>query len=98
VTSFFVEIRGRWAWSSAAAHVAGKDDGLVRVGPLLKRAGDWREFLSAGLEADEAGRFRRHERTGRPLGQARFLERIEKTLGRVIRPNKRGPKAKSVEN
>ena len=87
----------RWAWSSAAAHVAGKDDGLVRVRPLLKRAGDWREFLSAGLEADEAERFRRHERTGRPLGQARFLERIEKTLGRVIRPNKRGPKPKNAE-
>ena len=88
----------RWAWSSAAAHMAGKDDGLVRVGPLLKRAGDWREFLSEGLEADEAERFRRHERTGRPLGQARFLERIEKTLGRVIRPNKRGPKPKNAEN
>jgi len=87
----------RWAWSSAAAHVAGKDDGLVRVGPLLKRAGDWREFLSAGMEADEAELFRRHERTGRPLGQARFLERIEKTLGRVIRPNKRGPKPMNAE-
>ncbi len=77
--------------------MAGKDDGLVRVGPLLKRAGDWRAFLCEGLEADEAELFRRHERTGRPLGQARFLERIEKTLGRVIRPNKRGPKPKNVE-
>ena len=25
----------RWRWSSAAAHVAGRDDGLVRVAPLL---------------------------------------------------------------
>jgi len=56
-----------------------------------------REFLRAGLEADEAERFRRHERTGRPLGPASFLERIEKTLGRVIRPHKRGPKPKSAE-
>lgn len=76
----------RWPWSSAAAHVAGKDDGLARVGPLLERAGDWRDFLSEGLTADEVELFRRHERTGRPLGEARFLERIEKTLKRVIRP------------
>jgi len=27
----------------------------------------------------------------RPLGQARFREPIEKTLGRVLRPNKRAP-------
>ncbi len=87
----------RWAWSSAAAHVVGKDDGLVCVRPLLQRAGDWRAFLSEGLEADEAELFRHHERTGRPLGQARFLDRIEKTLGRVIRPHKRGPKPKNAE-
>ncbi len=82
----------RWRWSSAAAHVAGRDDGLVRVGPLLERAGDWRQFLSEGLDADEVELFRRHERTGRPLGQTPFLERLEKTLQRVIRPRKRGPR------
>ena len=35
---------------------------------------------------------------GRDGDQARFRERIEKTLGRVLRPNKRGPKPKSAEN
>jgi putative transposase len=86
----------RWPWSSAAAHMAGKDDGLVRVRPLLERAGDWRDFLSEGLAADEVELFRCHERTGRPLGEARFLERIEKTLKRVIRPRKRGPRPKNA--
>ena len=28
-----------WAWSSARAHLAGEDDGLVRVAPLLDRVG-----------------------------------------------------------
>ena len=32
----------RWPWSSAAAHVAGRDDALVRVAPLLERVKDWR--------------------------------------------------------
>ncbi len=88
----------RWPWSSAAAHVAGKDDSLVRVGPLLERVGHWREFLHAGLAAEEADLFRCHERTGQPLGPARFLERIEKTLGRVIRPHKRGPKPRNADD
>jgi putative transposase len=84
----------RWAWSSAAAHIAGQDDALVRVKPLLKRTGDWREFLTEGLEVDDAELFRRHERTGRPLGEAPFLERIEKALGRMVRPRKAGRKPK----
>jgi putative transposase len=84
----------RWPWSSAPAHVAGRDDGLVRVGPLLERVDDWRAFLLEGLGAEEAEILRRHERTGRPLGEPSFLERIEQSLGRVVRPNRRGPKPK----
>jgi len=84
----------RWRWSSAAAHVAGRDDGLVRVTPLLKRVKDWREFLMETLEADEAELLRCHERTGRPLGKPAFLDRVEATLGRIVRPAKRGRKPK----
>jgi putative transposase len=48
------------------------------------------------LEA-EAEFWRSHERTGRPLGEAQFLDRIEKVLGRSVRPAKPGPKAKKKE-
>ena len=41
--------------------------------------------------------FRDHERAGRPLGQARFLDRLEKALGRTVRPIKPGPKVKGKE-
>ncbi len=44
----------RWRWSSAAAHVAGRNDGLVDVGPMLKRVNNWREYLAAGLEPEQA--------------------------------------------
>ena len=30
-----------WPWSSARAHLAGQDDPLVKVGPLLAMIGDW---------------------------------------------------------
>ena len=75
----------RWPWSSAAAHVGGRDDRLVRVAPLLKRVDDWRAFLAAGTRAEDGALLARHERTGRPLGDARFVARLERRLGRVLR-------------
>jgi putative transposase len=82
----------RWRWSSAAAHVAGRDDDLVRVEPLLDRVQDWRQFLAEGLPTEEVELLRRHARTGRPLGETAFLDRIERLLHRVVRPAKPGPK------
>ena len=40
----------RYRWSSAAAHLKGRDDGLVRVDPLLELAGDWNKFLAKPTE------------------------------------------------
>lgn len=87
----------RWRWSSAAAHVAGRDDDLVRVAPLLKRERNWRQYLLEPLEAAEAELWHRHERTGRPLGEPAFLDRIEGMLGRIVRPGKPGRKPKPQE-
>lgn len=86
-----------WRWSSAAAHVGEVDDALVRVKPLLERVRDWREYLMEPLEAEQEQRWHRHERTGRPLGESEFLDRIEGILGRCVRPAKRGPKPKEQE-
>src|SRR5882672_4557138 len=41
-----------WAWSSARAHLAGRDDGLVRVAPLLDRVGRFTDLV--GVESGEA--------------------------------------------
>jgi putative transposase len=84
----------RWRWSSAAAHVAGRNDRLVDVAPLLARVGDWRSYLASGLSVEEANLLRGHERTGRPLGSLSFLKRIESRLGRVIRKKPPGRKPK----
>ncbi len=81
-----------YRWSSARAHVAGKDDALVKVAPLLERIGDWKAFLSSGLSRMEATAIRRHERTGRPLGSEEFIIRIERLLNRTLRRQKPGPR------
>ena len=84
-----------WRWSSARAHLAGADDELVRVRPLLALAPDWPDFLAAGLGEDEHAAIRAGERTGRPLGSARFIARLEKRLDRPLARRKPGPKPKA---
>ncbi|MBU0499848.1 MAG: transposase [Gammaproteobacteria bacterium] len=82
-----------WSWSSIAAHLLGKDDGLVKVAPLLERYGDFAAFL--GQCEDEPTAFnalRRSETTGRPLGSEEWIEGLEKQTSRILKPQKRGPK------
>ena len=74
----------RWTWSSAAAHLAGEDDGLVRVAALLKRFPDWAAFLGEGLSEEQVERIQRHERSGRPLGGTAFIKKLEERLGRTL--------------
>lgn len=83
----------QWCWSSAPAHMARKDDSLVNVLPLLDMVGeDWKDFLlKAELDRHGQETLRRHERTGRPLGDTAFIEMLEQETGRRLRPKKSGP-------
>ncbi len=85
-----------YRWSSARAHLKRKDDGLVKVSPLLKIAGSWRRLLTSAVKEEEMEMLRRHERTGRVLGDDDFQKRLEKKLGRVLRRQKPGPKRTST--
>ena len=84
----------QWRWSSARAHLEGRDDELAAAAPLLELAPDWRGHLAEGLEAERLDRLRLHARTGRPLGTARFVENLEHHFGRPLAPRKRGPAPK----
>ena len=81
-----------WRWSSARFHVLGGSDPLVRAGLLDDLVGDWSTFLKERIPAIDA--LRKHQATGRPLGDARFVARCEKVLGRVLRARKPGRKPK----
>ena len=70
----------------------GRDDKLVRVAPLLDLAPNWRAFLARVIREEDIKLLRAHERTGRPLGEEEFLATLEQDLGRILRPQKRGPK------
>ena len=72
-----------WPWSSVRAHLAGRDDSLVSVGPVLERIPDLSALLKD--DCDEAfAVLRRAERTGRPAGAEEFVVGLERRLGRPI--------------
>ncbi|MBI3014649.1 MAG: transposase, partial [Candidatus Tectomicrobia bacterium] len=68
------------------------DDQLVKVSPLLEIVGDWKLFLSSAEEEETMNDIRKHERTGRPLGNERFTEPLERIMERTLRRQKPGPK------
>ena len=45
VRAKLVKCAADWPWSSVAVHLAGQDDGLVKIRPVLKRYGDFPSFL-----------------------------------------------------
>jgi len=85
----------QWPWSSASAHIKAKNDILVNVSPALSIVqDDWKRFLSKEESFEQMETFRKHERTGRPLGSDYFVQMLEQKLYRILRPQKPGRKAK----
>ncbi len=83
-----------YPWSSARSYKTGRDDYLVRVKPLLDIIGNWENFIAGPITHKDLTIIKRHERTGRPLGDSLFLTELENRLDKIIRPGKRGPKKK----
>ena len=79
-----------WEWSSAAAHLEGRDDGLVTVRPLLDRVDNVAEFLDMEADATLEAALAKGQSIGRPLMSDAALTALEQRLGRPIRPRKRG--------
>jgi len=84
-----------WKWSSARAHISGKNDRLVNVGPLLDLVKkDWGKFLNMPVPDSEINDMQKHERTGRPLCSSWFLDQLERLLNRSLKLKKPGRKPK----
>jgi len=83
-----------WRWSSVRAQMRGTDDDLVTVAPVAERVDDFAALLAGGEDSARTKALRAAETVGRPLGDAAWFDRIEAVLGRILRPQKRGPKPK----
>ncbi|OGQ04260.1 MAG: transposase [Deltaproteobacteria bacterium RIFCSPLOWO2_01_FULL_45_74] len=85
-----------YRWSSAKAHVYSLEDPLLtHRANLLQMVGDWASYLSNGDSDEEKGLFRKSARTGRPLGNDEFIEKLERITGRTLRKQKSGPKLRN---
>jgi putative transposase len=71
-----------WPWSSVRAHLAGQDDGLVSVKPVLDRVTPFHDLIAAPGEDSAFAALRAAENTGRALGTAAFVSDLERRLGR----------------
>jgi putative transposase len=84
-----------WPWSSAVAHLQGRDDGLVQVEPMLSRVDDWAAYLSQSGREEINADISKHSRTGRPLGDEGFVLALEEITGRVL--TRRSPGRKKTD-
>ena len=84
------------ARSTARAHVAGEPGLLLSASrPYPDPIPEWREWPAAPQEEEATERIRLCTKTGRPCGDRAFVGMPERTLGRLLRPEKRGPKARA---
>ena len=84
-----------WPWSSAAAHLAGRDTPYVEVAPALSRVKDFGGLISPADDIDpQWTRLLRAELIGRPVGAKAWIEQLERQSGRALSPQKRGPQPK----
>jgi putative transposase len=97
VRARLVERAQDWRWSSARAHLRGKDDGVTALKPIRERFPHFADLLGSEPEAGLFERLRAAESIGRPLGDDRFMARLERSTGRSLKPGKRGPKPSGGE-
>ena len=83
-----------YPWSSARWQVGmTSSDRLAIRSSLLDDINDWTVFLRSAESSIDT--LRKHTQTGRPMGDERFLIQLERATGRVLCPQKPGPKSSS---
>ena len=97
VRARLVERARDWRWSSVRAHLRGRDDGITALKPIRDRFARFADLLDSEPETDLFASLRASESIGRPLGNDRFLARLERVTGRALKPGKRGPKPRDEE-
>ena len=65
-----------WPWSSVRAHLAGADDGVVAVRPVLDRWPDFASMIAVEASGIEMNALRKAETSGRPLGSKGWMEEL----------------------
>ena len=98
VRAGMVDRPGDYEWSSYHANAIGRNDKIVSPHDLYLTLGQqqearwyaYRELFRYSLEPEQVHDIRTTVQTGTPLGNDRFREQIEQTLGRGVGQARRG--------
>lgn len=84
VRAGIVEKAEDYPWSSARAHIFGQKDELVSNNFMTGEIGDWEAYLKEKEDDLETKSFTAHAINAKPLGDEKFIEKIEKLTGRIF--------------
>jgi len=87
-----------YEYSSARAHVFHMEDKILTEFYLCSEIEDWQAYLQVVDKKEDLAEFRKHERTGRPLGGEAFVTKLEQITGRSLRIKKAGRPSKNQVN
>ncbi|MEA3305593.1 MAG: transposase, partial [Candidatus Omnitrophota bacterium] len=84
-----------YKWSSTKHHMMIDKGLLVKDSFLRELIGNWKDFFNtASSNNNDIKLFQLHERTGRPLGNNAFIEKLESLLKTNLKKKKAGRKKK----
>jgi len=86
VRANLVENAEDYPWSSAPAHVYHTQNRLLTNIDEFLDINNWSSYLKEKEEASVIENLKKHERTGRPLGDEEFIKKLEDLSGRRLRP------------
>ena len=84
-----------YLFSSAKAHVLKQKDILLSDNFMFSDIEDWSSYLAQEDQPSHVNLFKRCAHTGRPLGDEKFIIKLEELTGKVLRVKKPGPKKRS---
>ena len=90
-------IAQRYPWSSAAAHCDGRDPLQILDLPqwnTLSSGLEWENELAEAIDDRQIAQIRLSTHTGRPMASDRLIAKLERALGRRLRPLQVGRPAK----
>ena len=88
VRSGLVNAAVDWMWSSARAHVLGEVDGVLALERPFRRAADWADWLATREEDPMTEVLRARTADGHPAGSPAFVDGLEESVGRPLRPRR----------
>ena len=83
-----------YKWSSLRHHLDRDGAYFLYDDIITDMIVDWKTLLYDDLSETQIKLFRKHESTGRPLGEIKFIEKLEKRLEVSFKKERPGPKPK----